>query len=116
MVLKWADFHLSAELLHQHFKEDIDGDATGVIFYHLTAILRFLLEDFAQTIIQIMFLVNNNSTNPTVITSIVVGLLMSGNAARKAGGAICKARYGKSGKAVETASTKSVTEKSETVV
>ena len=116
MILKWGDFHLSAELLHQHYKDDIDGDAEDVMFYHLTAILRFVLEDFAQTIIQIMFLVNNNSTNPTVITSIVVGLLMSGIAAGKAGRAICKARYVKSGKAVETASTKSVTEKSETVV
>jgi hypothetical protein len=128
MVLKWADFHLSAELLHQHYKGEMDGHAGVVIFYHLTAILRFVLEDFAQTIIQIMFLVNNNSTNPTVITSIVVGLLMSGNAARKAGGAMFKARHsksgkamfkarhGKSGKAVETASTKPVTDRSETVV
>jgi hypothetical protein len=103
MVLKWADFHLSAELLHQHYKDDIDGDDGGVILYHLTAILRFVLEDFAQTIIQVMFLVNNNSTNPTVITSIVVGSLMSAHAARKAGGAILK--QGKSNRTAPATST-----------
>jgi hypothetical protein len=95
MVLKWADFHLSAELLHQHYKDNIDGDAMGVMCYHITAILRFVLEDFAQTIIQIMFLVNNNSTNPTVITSIAVGVLMSGIAAGKGGAALYKVNYGK---------------------
>jgi hypothetical protein len=116
MVLKWADFHLSAELLHQHLKDAIDGDATDVMLYHLTAVLRFVLEDFAQTIIQIMFLVNNNSTNPTVITSIVVGLLMSGNAARKAGGAIFKARYGKSDKEPSARGTATRTDTRRTVV
>ena len=104
--MKWADFHLSAELLHQHYKDGIDLDATDVMFYHLTTILRFVLEDFAQmTIIQIMFLVNNNSTNPTVITSIVVGSLMSAHAARKAGGAIFKTRCGKSNRTAPATST-----------
>jgi hypothetical protein len=86
MMLKWADFHLSAELLHLHYKQEIDGEEAEdirKILYHATAILRFLLEDTPQTIIQIVFLMDNDSTNPTILVSISVGLLLSAYNAAK---------------------------------
>jgi hypothetical protein len=91
-MLKWADFHLSAELLHEHYKEKIDGGDFGdKMFYHATAVLRFLLEDTPQTIIQVMFLMENNSTNPTILVSIASGLLLSAYGALKSCRLVCNA-------------------------
>jgi hypothetical protein len=95
MMLKWADFHLSAELLHLHYKQEIDGeDFESKVLYHATAMLRFLLEDTPQTIIQIVFLMRNDSTNPTILVSISVGLLLSAYNAAKS----CRLMSNASGK------------------
>ena len=89
-MLKWADFHLSAELLHEHYKEKIDGGYfEAKMLYHATAVLRFLLEDTPQTIIQVMFLMENNSTNPTILVSIASGLLLSAYGALKSCRLVC---------------------------
>ena len=84
MVLKWGDFHLSAEIMKRRFKEQIEGDFYRALRYHASAIGRCCLEDCAQTAIQVMFVLESDSVNPAVVLSIAVGLIMSVYNAQKA--------------------------------
>ena len=82
--MKWGDFHLSAEIMKRKFAEQIEGDFYRALRYHSSAIGRCCLEDCAQTVIQVMFVLDSDSINPTVVVSIAVGLVMSIYNAKKA--------------------------------
>ena len=82
--MKWGDFHLSAEIMKRRYSEQIEGDFYRALRYHSSAIGRCCLEDCAQTVIQVMFVLDGDSVNPTVVVSIAVGLVMSIYNAQKA--------------------------------
>ena len=82
-TLRFADFHLAAELLKREHSE------TDLGMYHFTPMWRFLLEDIVQTVIQVMFLAKHAQANPMVVTSVAVGITVSALAGLKSVKEVC---------------------------
>ena len=74
-MFRFGDFHCMAALAKR------DNPDTMLRVYHYTPIGRFCLEDIGQTAIQIMFLTKHATNNPTVLASVVVGIVGSTAAA-----------------------------------